>query len=41
MIVDMQKWQKIRMMGSAAMAACYVASGKVENIKKKVSIYGI
>ena len=30
MITDMQEWQKIRMIGSAAMAACYVASGKAE-----------
>ena len=35
MIDDMQKWQKIRMMGSAAMAACYVASGKVEQYQEK------
>ena len=35
MIYDMQKWQKIRMMGSAAMAACYVASGKVEQYQEK------
>ena len=37
----MQKWQKIRMMGSAAMAACYIASGKAENIRRKVFICGI
>jgi len=35
MIDDMQKWKKIRMMGSAAMAACYVASGKVEQYQEK------
>ena len=35
MIDDMKKWQKIRMMGSAAMAACYVASGKVERYQEK------
>ena len=35
MIDDMQKWQKIRMMGSAAMAACYVAAGKVEQYQEK------
>ena len=35
MIDDMQKWQKIRMMGSAAMAACYVASGKAEQYQEK------
>ena len=34
MIDDMQKWQKIRMMGSAAMAACFVASGKVEQYQE-------
>ncbi|MBD74027.1 MAG: inositol monophosphatase [Rickettsiales bacterium] len=35
MIDDMQKWQKIRMMGSAAMAACYVASGRAEQYQEK------
>ena len=35
MIVDMQEWQKIRMMGSAALAACYVASGKAERYQEK------
>ena len=35
MIDDMQKWQKIRMMGSAAMAACYVATGRVEQYQEK------
>ena len=35
MIDDMQKWQKIRMMGSAAMASCYVASGKAEQYQEK------
>ena len=34
MIDDMQKWQKIRMMGSAAMASCYVASGKAEQYQE-------
>ena len=35
MIDDMQKWQKVRMMGSAAMAACYVATGRVEQYQEK------
>ena len=35
MINDMQLWKKIRMIGSAAMASCYVASGKVEMYKEK------
>ena len=30
MIEDMQTWQKVRMIGSAAMAACYIASGKAD-----------
>ena len=34
MIKDMQTWKKIRMIGSAAMAACYVASGKAEMYKE-------
>tara|TARA_B100001094_G_C18165202_1_gene791626 strand:+ start:1415 stop:2155 length:741 start_codon:yes stop_codon:yes gene_type:complete len=28
MVNDMQSWKKIRMIGSAAMASCYIASGK-------------
>jgi len=35
MIKDMQTWKKIRMIGSAAMAACYVASGKAEMYMEK------
>ena len=34
MIADFQSWKKIRMIGSAAMAAAYVASGKVEEYKE-------
>ena len=34
-IDDMQSWKKIRMIGSAAMASCYVASGKAEMYKEK------
>ena len=34
-IYDMQSWKKIRMIGSAAMASCYVASGKAEMYKEK------
>ena len=35
MIKDMQDWQKIRMIGSAALAACYIASGKAERYQEK------
>ena len=35
MISDLQAWKKIRMIGSAAMAAAYVASGKAETYKEK------
>ena len=34
LIKDMQTWKKIRMIGSAAMAACYIASGKAEMYKE-------
>jgi myo-inositol-1(or 4)-monophosphatase len=34
MIDNFQTWKKIRMIGSAAMAACYVASGKAETYKE-------
>ena len=34
MIDDFQHWKKIRMIGSAAMAAIYVASGKAETYKE-------
>ena len=34
-IDDMQVWKKIRMIGSAAMASCYIASGKAEMYKEK------
>ncbi len=30
MLTDMQSWKKVRMIGSAAMASCYVASGKAD-----------
>ena len=30
LISDMQIWKKVRMIGSAAMASCYVASGKAD-----------
>ena len=30
----MQAWKKVRMIGSAAMASCYVASGKAELYKE-------
>ena len=30
LISDMQAWKKVRMIGSAAMASCYVASGKAD-----------
>ena len=35
MIEDMQTWQKVRMIGSAAMAACYIASGKADYYQEK------
>ena len=35
MIKDMQLWKKIRMIGSAAMASCYVACGKADLYKEK------
>ena len=34
MVIDMQSWKKIRMIGSAAMASCYVASGKADLYKE-------
>jgi myo-inositol-1(or 4)-monophosphatase len=34
MIKDMQTWKKVRMIGSAAMAAAYVASGKADMYKE-------
>ena len=34
MISDFQSWKKIRMIGSAAMASVYVASGKAETYKE-------
>ena len=35
MINDMQTWKKVRMIGSAAIASCYVASGKAERYQEK------
>jgi myo-inositol-1(or 4)-monophosphatase len=34
MAKDFQKWKKVRMIGSAAMAAAYVASGKADMYKE-------
>ena len=34
MIKDMQSWKKLRMIGSAAMASCYVACGKGDLYKE-------
>jgi myo-inositol-1(or 4)-monophosphatase len=34
MIIDFQNWRKIRMIGSAAMASAYIASGKAEVYKE-------
>jgi myo-inositol-1(or 4)-monophosphatase len=34
LISDMQTWKKTRMIGSAAMASCYIASGKAEMYKE-------
>jgi myo-inositol-1(or 4)-monophosphatase len=35
MIRDFQSWRKVRMIGSAAMASAYVASGKADVYKEK------
>ncbi len=35
LVSDMQLWKKTRMIGSAAMASCYIASGKAEMYKEK------
>ena len=35
LISDMQVWKKTRMIGSAAMASCYIASGKAEMYKER------
>ena len=35
LISDMQSWKKTRMIGSAAMASCYIASGKAEVYREK------
>ena len=35
LITDMQSWKKVRMIGSAAMASCYIASGRAEVYKEK------
>ena len=35
LINDMQSWKKTRMIGSAAMASCYIASGRAEVYKEK------
>ena len=37
MVKDFQLWKKVRMIGSAAMAAAYVASGKADMYKEKGS----
>ena len=34
MVLDMQSWKKVRMIGSAAMASCYIASGKADLYKE-------
>ena len=41
MIDDFQHWKKVRMIGSAAMAAIYVAAGKAETYKENGIFYGI
>ena len=38
MIIDFQSWKKVRMIGSAAMASAYVASGKAD-LYKEFGIY--
>ena len=35
LISDMQTWKKVRMIGSAAIASCYVGSGKAELYEEK------
>ena len=35
MIKDIQTWKKVRMIGSAAIASCYIASGKAERYQEK------
>tara|TARA_B100001093_G_C26785271_1_gene996368 strand:- start:869 stop:1618 length:750 start_codon:yes stop_codon:yes gene_type:complete len=35
MVKDMQTWKKVRMIGSAAIAACYIASGKGDKYQEK------
>ena len=35
MIKHFQKWKKVRMIGSAAIASCYIASGKAERYQEK------
>ena len=35
LVSDMQMWKKTRMIGSAAMASCYIASGRAEMYKEK------
>ena len=35
MVKSFQKWRKVRMIGSAALAAVYVASGKADLYKEK------
>ena len=37
MVKDFQDWRKVRMIGSAAMASAYVASGKADLYKEKKS----
>lgn len=34
MVKDFQKWRKVRMIGSAAIASCYVASAKADVYKE-------
>ena len=34
MVKDFQKWKKVRMIGSAAMASCYIASAKADVYKE-------
>jgi myo-inositol-1(or 4)-monophosphatase len=34
MVKDFQKWRKVRMIGSAAMASCYIASAKADVYKE-------
>ena len=41
MIRDFQDWRKVRMLGSAAMASAFIASGKADVYKEKIHTFGM